>query len=251
MAVEALDHLAARMRTASSVVVMTGAGISAESGVPTFRGKDGLWRHYSATDLATPDAFEHDPSLVWQWYRWRRSLIGRADPNPGHLALARIQGRAHGFALVTQNVDGLHQRAGSTDVIELHGNIWRARCARGCGFMLDETGQAPGDDASREGAPAPACRCGALLRPDVVWFGESLDRQRIDLATRLARRCEVFLAIGTSALVYPAAGLPLVAAESGAFVAEINVDDTPLTPRADAVIRGRAADVLPALEARL
>ena len=125
---EALDTLAARMRSASSIVAMTGAGISAESGVPTFRGKDGLWRNFSATDLATPGAFARDPALVWQWYRWRRGLIGRAEPNPGHRSLARLQQLARRFALVTQNVDGLHRRAGSTDVIELHGNIWRARC---------------------------------------------------------------------------------------------------------------------------
>jgi NAD-dependent deacetylase len=251
MASDALDTLAARMRSAAAIVVLTGAGISAESGVPTFRGRDGLWRSYSAADLATPEAFARDPNLVWQWYRWRRSLIGRAVPNPGHLSLARLQERAGRLDLVTQNVDGLHQRAGSAAVIELHGNIWRTRCARGCGFVVDETQQAAGYDPAREGGAAPVCPCGALLRPDVVWFGEPLDEGRIDLAARAARSCDVFVAVGTSALVYPAAGLPLIAAGAGALVAEINVDDTPLTPHAGLVLRGRAAELIPALEARL
>ena len=241
-----LDHLAERLRSAHGVTVMTGAGISAESGVPTFRGADGLWRNYRATDLATPDAFARDPRLVWQWYRWRRGIIGRAAPNPGHLALARLQSRMPAFTLITQNVDGLHQRAGSTDAIELHGNIWRARCARGCGVVRDAAGEARGEQD-----PLPVCSCGALLRPDVVWFGEALDESRIDLAVCAARNCQVFLAIGTSALVYPAAGLPLAAANAGALVVEINVDDTPLTPHAGLVLRARAAEVLPALESRL
>ena len=247
----ALDHLAERLRSAQAVTVMTGAGISAESGVPTFRGTDGLWRNYSATDLATPEAFARDPRLVWQWYRWRRGIIGRAEPNPGHLALARLQARIPAFTLITQNVDGLHRRAGSTHVIELHGNIWRARCARGCGVVSDAAGEAPGDGPAGEQAPVPVCSCGALLRPDVVWFGEALDQSRIDLAVRAAQHCQVFLAIGTSALVYPAAGLPLVAARAGALVVEINVDDTPLTPHAGLVLKAKAAEVLPALESRL
>ena len=226
---------------------MTGAGISAESGVPTFRGTDGLWRTYSATDLATPEAFARNPGLVWQWYRWRQEIIGRAQPNAGHLALARLQARIPGFTLVTQNVDGLHRRAGSTQVVELHGNIWRTRCTEGCGVVAD----AAGADRGRDVSPLPICRCGALLRPDVVWFGERLDEERVDLAMRAAHDCEVFLAVGTSGLVYPAAGLPLVAGEAGALVVEINVDDTPLTAHAGAVLRGKAAEVLPALEARL
>jgi NAD-dependent deacetylase len=246
-----LDHLAERLRSAHAVTVMTGAGISAESGVPTFRGADGLWRNYRATDLATPDAFARDPRLVWQWYRWRRGIIGRAEPNPGHLALARLQCRIPALTLITQNVDGLHQRAGSTDAIELHGNIWRARCARGCGVVRDAAGETPGDEPAGGQDPVPVCACGALLRPDVVWFGEALDENRIDLAVLAAGQCQVFLAVGTSALVYPAAGLPLVAAKAGALVVEINVDDTPLTPHAGLVLRAKAAEVLPALESRL
>lgn len=250
MTVDSVDTLASRIRSAAAVVVMTGAGISAESGVPTFRGTDGLWRTYSAADLATPEAFRRDPRLVWQWYRWRRGLIGRAEPNAGHLSLARLQQRLCRFDLVTQNVDGLHQRAGSAKVIELHGSIWRARCAGGCGFMLDESGRAGAGDEATEGA-LPTCTCGALLRPDVVWFGEALDDGLVDTAVRAAQACEVFLAIGTSALVYPAAGLPLLARRVGALVAEINIEDTPLTPHCQLAIRGRAAEVLPAVEARL
>jgi len=248
---QALHHLVGRLRRARVVAVMTGAGISAESGVPTFRGADGLWRHYSATDLATPDAFARDPGLVWQWYRWRQGIIGRAQPNPGHFALARLQSRTTGFSLITQNVDGLHQRAGSANVIELHGNIWRARCARGCGVVQDAPGQAPREEPVAERDAVPVCRCGALLRPDVVWFGEALDDACIDLAVRAAEGCDVFLAVGTSALVYPAAGLPLLAVKAGALVVEVNVDDTPLTPHAGIVLRGKAAEVLPSLESRL
>jgi NAD-dependent deacetylase len=248
---EALDHLAGRLRSARAIAVMTGAGISAESGIPTFRGADGLWHSYSATDLATPEAFARDPGLVWQWYRWRQGIIGRAQPNPGHLALARLQARMPGFTLITQNVDGLHQRAGSSNVIELHGNIWRARCSRWCGLVTDEACQAPGDEPAGARNAVPACQCGAALRPDIVWFGESLDQGRIDAALRAAGNCDVFLAVGTSALVYPAAGLPLVAGRAGAWVAEINVDDTPLTPHVALALRGKAAELLPALESRL
>jgi NAD-dependent deacetylase len=247
----ALDWLAERLRTARAVAAMTGAGISAESGVPTFRGADGLWRTYSATDLATPEAFARDPGLVWQWYRWRQGIIGRAQPNAGHRALAGFQSRLPGFTLITQNVDGLHQRAGSAGVIELHGNIWRARCGRGCGYVSDRTGLEPEPGSPDEEARVPVCPCGALLRPDVVWFGEALDEDRIELAVQSARSCDVFLAVGTSSLVYPAAGLPLVAGRAGAVVVEVNLDDTPLTPHAGLVLRGRAAEVLPALESRL
>jgi len=243
----ALDLIAERIRAARAVTAMTGAGISAESGVPTFRGADGLWRTYSAADLATPEAFTRDPGLVWQWYRWRQGIIGRAQPNAGHRALARLQSRLAAFSLITQNVDGLHQRAGSSGVIELHGNIWRARCLRGCGYVEDGTG--PG--SSGEEDRVPVCPCGALLRPDVVWFGEALADDRIELAVQAARNCDVFLAVGTSSLVYPAAGLPLIAGRAGGVVVEVNLEDTPLTPHAGLVLRGRAAEVLPALESRL
>lgn len=244
-----LDGVAARLRTARAVSVLTGAGISAESGVPTFRGKDGLWRNYSATDLATPEAFARAPQLVWEWYRWRRRLIGQASPNAGHLALSRFERSLTHVELVTQNVDGLHQRAGSRNIVELHGNIWRARCAEGCGAVIDEAGVVPPADAGR--VAVPLCACGARLRPDVVWFGESLDPALVDRAARAARGADVFLVIGTSALVYPAAGLPSVASREGALVVEINIEDTPLTSLADVTLRGPAAVILPAIEARL
>ena len=246
-----LDDLSARLRTARAVGVLTGAGMSAESGVPTFRGAGGLWRNFSATDLATPEAFARDPLLVWQWYRWRQGIIARAAPNAGHRSLARLQERLPGLTIITQNVDGLHQRAGSAAVIELHGNIWRARCARGCGAVrqlhdADATQEAVSDETD-----LPVCACGALLRPDIVWFGEALDERRIDAAVEVARTADVFLAVGTSAIVYPAAGLPLAASRAGALVVEINPDDTPLSPLAGLVLRGPAAEVLPALESRL
>ena len=249
--VQALEQLAGHLRAARAVTAMTGAGISAESGVPTFRGADGLWRTYSATDLATPEAFARDPGLVWRWYRWRQGIIGRAQPNLGHRALARLQSRIPVFTLITQNVDGLHQRAGSTNVIELHGNIWRARCSRGCGHAVNGAGLERMPLSPAEDDDAPVCPCGALLRPDVVWFGEALDESRIDLAVRAAQHCDVFLAVGTSALVYPAAGLPLIAGRAGALVVEVNVDDTALTPHAGLVVRGPAAEALPALESRV
>jgi len=245
-----LTRVAACVRAARSVVATTGAGISAESGVPTFRGSGGLWRHFSASDLATPEAFARDPRLVWEWYRWRRDCMCLAQPNPGHFVLARFEKTLPHFQLVTQNVDGLHQRAGSRTLIELHGNIWRSRCAAGCGRVTDVPGgggAAPSGDAP--GLELPTCVCGALLRPDVIWFGEALEPGNIERAMDAARACDVLLVVGTSAVVYPAAALPRVAHGAGALVVEINVEDTPLTAEADVVLRGPAAVVLPALEA--
>ena len=213
-----LDELSARLRTARAVGVLTGAGMSAESGVPTFRGAGGLWRNFSATDLATPEAFARDPLLVWQWYRWRQGIIARAAPNAGHRALARLQARLSALTLITQNVDGLHQRAGSTAVIELHGNVWRARCAQGCGAVRQPSGTGALPESGADDTALPVCQCGALLRPDIVWFGEALDERHIDAALEAARTAEVFIVVGTSAIVYPAAGLPLAAARAGALV---------------------------------
>ena len=245
-----LTRVAACVRAARSVVATTGAGISAESGVPTFRGPGGLWRTFSASDLATAEAFARDPRLVWEWYRWRRERIRPAQPNPGHFVLARFEKTLSHFQLVTQNVDGLHQRAGSRTLIELHGNIWRSRCAAGCGQVTEVPGDGgparPGDAPRTD---LPTCTCGGLLRPDVVWFGEALEPGHIERAMDAARACDVLLVVGTSAVVYPAAALPRVAHAAGALVVEINVEDTPLTAEADVVLRGPAAEVLPALEA--
>lgn len=226
---------------ARKIAVLTGAGISAESGIPTFRGKDGLWNNYSATDLATPEAFNADPKLVWEWYAWRRKLISDSNPNAGHLALAEIERMTDDFTLMTQNVDGLHQRAGSRQIIELHGNIWRARCIGGCGTMeLKELGEIP-----------PRCSCGALLRPDIVWFGESLSRLAISRSSEAASRCDTFFVIGTSAVVFPAAELPLIAKQNGAFTIEINTERTSISSTCDASILGRAGDVLPEIASML
>jgi NAD-dependent deacetylase len=224
---------------ARKLAVLTGAGISAESGVPTFRdAQTGLWAHYDPQDLATPEAFRRDPKLVWEWYAWRRTLVAAARPNPGHLALARMQAWFPGFALITQNVDGLHARAGSVDVVELHGSIQRIVCSAGCGVV----------DAFDPGASPPRCpKCAAWLRPDVVWFGEPLPAAALESARRAAADCEVFFSVGTSALVYPAADLPRVARDAGALLVEINPDQTPLSALAVFALRGPAGTVLPAL----
>jgi len=229
-----------RVRAARRVVALTGAGISAESGVPTFRdAQTGLWAKYSPEQLATPEAFLENPRLVWDWYAWRRKLTAQAQPNPGHLALAVLQDCFPDFTLVTQNVDGLHARAGSRDVLELHGNIATTRCFDEGTTVTDFTddGQAP-----------PRCpRCGALLRPGVVWFGEGLPRATLSRAEQAAQACEVVLSIGTSSLVHPAAGLPLLAKRRGALLIEVNPSPTPLTPHADLVLSGPAGQLLPQL----
>jgi NAD-dependent deacetylase len=232
------------LRDARRVTVLTGAGVSAESGVPTFRdAQTGLWAKYSPEELATPRAFQRNPKLVWDWYAWRRQLVASAQPNPGHAALAQMAKLWPQFDLITQNVDGLHQRAGSTNVVELHGNIDRTKCFSE-GTIISawpETDETP-----------PRCpTCGGYLRPDVVWFEESLPEHELQLAQMAASTCDVFLSIGTSALVYPAAGLPMMAQERGATVVEINPQPTPLSSSAHYVLRGAAGVVLPTLLAGL
>lgn len=231
------------------VVVLTGAGVSAESGVPTFRdAQTGLWARYDPRDLATPDAFDRDPQLVWRWYAWRRELVARAQPNPAHVALAALESEVRGFTLITQNVDGLHRRAGSRNLLELHGNIGRSKCSVE-GVVVQ------GHD---EDVELPRCPvCGAFLRPDVVWFGEMLDAWTLAEAERLARECDVLVSIGTSAEVYPAAALPQSAKQAGALVIEINPVETPVSAYADQVWRepagaatGRLADALRAVRRR-
>ncbi|MCK6627411.1 MAG: NAD-dependent deacylase [Anaerolineae bacterium] len=232
------------LRQAGHIAVLTGAGISAESGVPTFRdAQTGLWARYSPEELATPQAFHRNPRLVWEWYAWRRELVAKAEPNPGHLALAQLEAyfSAHNghFTLITQNVDGLHQQAGSQNVIELHGNINRTKC-----FEEEVIVEAwpPTDDVP------PACPyCGGYLRPDVVWFGENLSAAALVAASSAAQTCDVFLSIGTSGLVQPAASLPYLALRHGAVVVEINPDETPLTAQATYVFDGPAGQVLPIL----
>ncbi len=221
------------------VVALTGAGMSAESGVPTFRGQGGFWEGAALEDLATAAGFERDPRRVWSWYDARRRQISRCAPNAGHLALARYGALHPDMRLVTQNVDGLHVAAGSERVIALHGDIFRTRCTR--------------DGTAREDRRAPLpeipprCDCGALLRPDVVWFGEILPEDAMDEATAAAREAELFLSIGTSAVVYPAAALPEIARRRGAYLVEINIEETSLSPLADEVILAPAAETLPGL----
>lgn len=239
-----IQRVAEALRKAVYVAVLTGSGISAESGVPTFReAQSGLWSRYDPQDLATPEAFERDPGLVWDWYEWRRSLVSEAVPNAGHAAIAALERKIPSFRLLTQNVDGLHQRAGSAAVIELHGNITRSKCSR-----EGDLREPPGERAE---VPPRCPRCGAYLRPDVVWFGEALPAAAIDEASDAARACDVFLSVGTSSLVYPAAALPFEALKAGATVVEVNPVATPLTSSAHHVLPGLAGEVLPALLVRV
>jgi NAD-dependent deacetylase len=234
-----VDKLAAT----DSLLVITGAGISAESGIPTFRGSDGLWQHYRAEDLATPAAFERDPTTVWRWYDWRRGIIAKAEPNPGHRTIRALEETFRNFLLVTQNVDGLHGRTGIEHMVEIHGNLWRARCTR--------------DGRTRELTEVPlktippTCECGGLLRPDVVWFGEPLPPADLQEAVGGAERCHTLMIVGTSGMVYPVASLPQMAKDHGAFVLEINLERTPISALADATLVGKAGDVLPTIWAAL
>lgn len=224
--------------------MLTGAGISAESGVPTFReAQTGLWAQFRPEDLATPEAFQRDPKRVWDWYEWRRELVRQAEPNAGHVALAQLAGRVPKLTLVTQNVDSLHQRAGSACVIEYHGNVLRDRCSVE-GVVAE---RAP---LSITGLPECA-RCGELLRPDVVWFGEAIPLDALLAADAAADDCDVFLTVGTAGAVHPAAGLAERARRAGATLIELNVETTALTSLADHVLRGRAGELLPRLLARI
>jgi NAD-dependent deacetylase len=230
-----------RVQSMSRVSVLTGAGISAESGLTTFRGS-GLWESFRVEDVATPEAFARNPDLVWRFYNYRRDLVAQAAPNAGHRALVEVQSlRPDAFTLITQNVDGLHQEAGSCDVIELHGSIRRVRCTQ-CRYMV----------TSLESLPElPLCECGVLLRPDVVWFGEPLPLQALNAAQKAVEQGGVLLVIGTSAVVYPAAGLIHQARAHGAYIIEVNSAETEATALADAVLRGIAAQMLPRLVAGL
>jgi len=241
---EVIRQAAAALAAARHVCVLTGAGISAESGIPTFRdAQEGLWARYDPMDLATPEGFERDPELVWRWYEWRRELIRRAQPNAGHHALVALAGRVPTLTLVTQNVDGLHQRAGSIGVIEYHGNILRDRCT---------VEQVVVERSRLASGGLPRCAsCGGLLRPDVVWFGEMIPRAALLAADAAAEECDLFLSIGTSSLVYPAAGLAETALRRGATVIEINPNPTDLTRHATLCLRGSSGRLLPVLLAAL
>lgn len=228
------------LRTSKRIAALTGAGVSQESGLRTFRdAQTGLWAQYKPHELASPEAFQRDPKLIWDWYAWRREAVKAVRPNPGHYALVEMEKRATVFTLITQNVDGLHRMAGSQNVLELHGNIQRVRCAD-CYTFAESWDDNLGS--------VPQCRsCGGLLRPDVVWFGEALPRNQLESAVEAARSCEVFLSIGTSGLVQPAASLAFAAHNRGATVIEINAEPTPLTPKANYFLQGRSGEILPLL----
>ncbi len=234
-----LEDARAAIADAASVAVLTGAGISAESGIPTFRGPGGLWRNYKPEDLATPEAFARDPKLVWEWYNWRRELVAKAEPNAAHRALVALEVRKPRFTLITQNVDGLHDRAGSGKILKLHGDLWRMRCTE-CGANWPD-GRAPLPKLP------PHCGCGGLARPGVVWFGEPLPEGMMQEAEHAAADAAVLLVIGTSAVVYPAASLIPFAREAGAKIIEINVEPSAASSMADVVLQGPAGEILPQL----
>ncbi len=227
---------------ARNVVAFTGAGISAESGVPTFRGNDGIWGKFKPEELANINAFMRNPELVWEWYKARKKIIAEVQPNPGHLALARMEQLFDSIIVVTQNIDNLHRRAGSTNVCELHGNIERNYCMK-CGTVYSNA-------QVFEQVGVPLCivpGCTGTIRPDVVWFGEILPEDEWNSAIRAATDADLFLSIGTSGVVYPAASIPMAAKQQGAFIVEINPEPTPLTPKADEFLQGSAGEILPIL----
>ncbi|MDT8316369.1 MAG: NAD-dependent deacylase [bacterium] len=234
-----ISRIKSKLSLAKSVSILTGAGISAESGVPTFRGKGGLWRSYRAEELATPEAFRRDPELVWEWYNMRREKIALLSPNMAHKALASFEKKTTDFTLITQNVDGLHEEAGSRNILELHGNIWKVRCT-GCG-IVSENHDLPIDIL-------PRCReCGGLLRPHIVWFGEMLPADIISSAYAALERCDILLVVGTSGVVQPAASMASIARQAGAYVVELNIEKTPNSRVVDEAIAGKAAEILPTL----
>ena len=241
------DELILSLHAAQRVAVLTGAGVSQESGLHTFRdaypstssGQGPLWAQYRPEDLATPEAFQKNPKLVWDWYAMRREKVKTVEPNPGHYALAEMARCVPNFTLITQNVDGLHQKAGSTGVIELHGSLQRVKCSV-CGM------QAHGWDESAENVPQ-CLLCGGLLRPDVIWFGESLPREALEAAVLATRSSDVFFSIGTSGLVQPAAALAFAAKNNKSLVVEVNAEPTPLTEKADFALIGKSGEILPIL----
>jgi NAD-dependent deacetylase len=231
------------LESAKKVAVLTGAGISAESGVPIFRGSEGLWSKFRPEELATVKAFMNNPKLVWEWYLHRRDLMRNVSPNAGHYALAQMENHYEDFTLITQNIDGLHRVAGSKTVIELHGNISRNKCLECEEPFLG--------DIHLDSGNLPRCRCGGKIRPDVVWFGEMLPEEALESSFAASTRAELFFSIGTSGLVHPAAAMPLTARRNGAYLVEINLEPTPLTEYADLAINGKAGEILPEIIERL
>jgi NAD-dependent deacetylase len=230
--------LAAKLAEAESVVVFTGAGMSAESGVPTFRGEDGIWKKFKPEELANFDAFIRNPELVWEWYKYRKQIIASITPNAGHYAIAEMEHRHKNFTVITQNIDNLHRRAGSRTILELHGNIEHNYCI-GCRKTYH-------DEEILKGKDVPRCSaCGELIRPDVVWFGEMLPQDAWNASVEAAEHADVFFTVGTSTVVYPAASLPIVAKRAGAYIVEINIDYTGMSSSANEVLLGKAGEILP------
>ncbi len=227
------------LEKANRIGILTGAGISADSGIMTFRGKNGLWNNIEVQKLATLKGFLNNPEFVWQWYDERRREITNNKPNPGHLALSSLEEYFDKVSIVTQNVDGYHQKANSTEVIELHGSIWELKCM-GCEKIVKNY------DTPLKEFP-PNCDCGGIYRPNVVWFGEAIPQKCLDKSLKIASECDIFFIIGTSAIVQPAASIPIIAKRSKAFLVEINLEDTPLTPQADISFKGKTKDILPEL----
>ncbi|MEJ5167153.1 MAG: NAD-dependent deacylase [Thermoanaerobaculia bacterium] len=220
-----VEELKGRLEKCKNLVVFTGAGISKESGIPTFRDADGLWKNFRVEELATPEAFENDPVRVWEWYLWRKEKIGQCQPNLCHLLVSKWEKQFENFWLITQNIDGLHRKAGNKKILELHGNIWYTRCIK-CGDVKE-------DLSINYPSLPPKCSCGGILRPHIVWFGEALDSGILNKAMEVSQEAEVFVSIGTSTVVYPAASLPFVALQSGAYVVEVNPERTSLTSEAN------------------
>jgi NAD-dependent deacetylase len=233
-------HLAVEiLKNAQYLIALTGSGISKESNIPTFRGKDGLWKNYDVTQLATPMAFHRNPKLVWEWYTWRQGLISKAVPNPAHKILVKWEQQGRLQSILTQNVDGLHRRAGSIKVLEVHGNIFHTKCTV-CSF----TGTI---DKPMKGIPTcPKCR--NQIRPNVVWFGESLDSRVLSQVSKELEQSDVCLVIGTSGIVQPAASFPLIVKQNRGKLIEINTESTPLTRIADVHLQGKAGEILPELD---
>jgi len=230
------SELIEQLKTAKSVIFFSGAGISAESGIPTFRGKDGIWNKLRPEELANFDAFMRNPQLVWEWYNYRKSIVHQSKPNAGHLAIVEMEKYFENVIVITQNVDNLHRRAGSKTIYELHGNIERNFCIK-CKKRYD------GELDFKDGIPK--CKCGGLIRPDVVWFGEFLPADQFQLSEKAARNCDMFFIVGTSAIVYPAASLVHVAKSNGAFLVELNIEETEASSLADVSLFGESGKVLP------
>ena len=227
------------LRESSLVVALTGAGVSAESGIPTFRGEGGLWRNFSPQELATPHAFSKNPKLVWEWYNWRRSIIKRAKPNPAHTTIAELEKMFGSFTLITQNIDGLHRKAGSKNIIEFHGNIWKERCTS-CSFTREN------ERIYDESELPPRCeKCEGIMRPSVVWFGEPIPEEVIRKSEKAVLECDTFISIGTSSVVYPAAGFIEYAVSHNKRTIEINLERTPMSDIVDVSIQGKAGEILP------